>query len=256
MATSSRMMWPYPSEGADPWYDSFQGFVSAIDSSVSELKELSNLTITSNAAFSWNASTNTLSWDSPILLNSPQTGYYESVAAGSVLLPTDGALGYVLFNAQPQTNSTVLSVQVASALPSSDPDRPVVLFSRRGGAVVFRNAFVLPSLSTASVFNGGRVSAVTYTPLNLITIPVNSPTILLNVPTDTNVNWSPPIQTASVAIGQRLTFIGVSGTSNITFNRDTYLKLAAATRVVGQDDVLDLVFNGYAWCEVAFAANS
>jgi hypothetical protein len=154
MASSTRMKWPYPSEGADPWYESFDNMVKAIDASVYGSRETLNLIVTGGGTFTWTASTSTLTWNQPIRIYSAQTGFFEQIAAGSIALSTDGAIGYVLFSPQPLSNVTSLPIYEGTQVPPSEPDKAFVLFRRRDSRVFARTGAVIRDGEPAALFDG------------------------------------------------------------------------------------------------------
>lgn len=148
------MRWPYPAPGVDPWYDAFEGLVSAQDASAFSVRETQNIILTGGGVISWTASTSTLTWAAPITLNSSTFGFQESLPAGSAVLPNDGDFGYVTYISGTQENVT-LSLTVSSLLPSSDANRPVILFRRRGAKIFFRNGAVLDDGDSAQIIDEG-----------------------------------------------------------------------------------------------------
>lgn len=143
MSTSPRMQWPYPRDGEDPWYSSFEDMVRAEDASVFALHDEKNIILSGGGVISWDATLNTVTWALPIILNSSQSGYAETIAAGSLsTVVNDGALGYVLFQPSPQAPVTLVLAS-ADVLPPSEVDNTVVLFRRRQNKLYWRNGQVL-----------------------------------------------------------------------------------------------------------------
>lgn len=160
MATSPRMRWPYPSEGVDPWYDSFSGMVDAQDTTAFSAQEAKNIILSGGGIISWSASTGLLQWASPLEVNAASTGFLESIPAGSVYLPNDGDVGYVRFLSGPSA-SLELVVRVSGALPAADLDRALVLFRRRGNRVFFRNGGVIQDGESAAIIDVGTTGVAT-----------------------------------------------------------------------------------------------
>lgn len=154
MATSSRLKWPYPEEGADPWYEPFSGMVSAQDASAFGATEAKNILLTGGGVISWSAGNGRLAWASPLTLNSASAGTLQSVAAGETFLQTDGQFGYVRF-VNGSAENVPLVLRVADALPTTDYDRTLVLFIRRGSRVFFRNGAVIQDGQSAAVIDDG-----------------------------------------------------------------------------------------------------
>lgn len=155
MAISSRMKWPYPSEGANPWYDAFQGMVAAQDASVVGLTEAKNIILSGGGVFTWDVATGVLSWTEAIVLNSPVTGLQESIPAGSVTIPSTGLMGYVPFVNSP-SSSVTLTLKLADAVETPDLDTAVVIFRRVGSVIYFRNGMTLASGTSSKVLEGAQ----------------------------------------------------------------------------------------------------
>lgn len=137
------MQWPYPRDGEDPWYSSFEDMVRAEDASVFALHDEKNIILSGGGVISWDATLNTVTWALPIVLNSSQSGYAETIPAGNLTtVVNDGALGYVLFQPSPQSPVT-LALASADVLPPSEVDNSVVLFRRRQNKLYWRNGQVL-----------------------------------------------------------------------------------------------------------------
>jgi len=166
MSTSPRMKWPYPREGEDPWYDSFEDLIRAQDASVFAFHDQKNIILSGGGTISWDASTGFVSWDAPIVLNSSQSGFIESIPPDSLYVGTDGQLGYVLFVTSPQ-NNVQLILRAVDSLPPADVDGAYILFRRRQNKLYWRNGGVLNDGDSAAIIDdgpgggGGAVNAVT-----------------------------------------------------------------------------------------------
>lgn len=154
MAISSRMKWPYPSEGADPWYDAFESLVSAQDASTFAVEEAKNIIMSGGGTLTWSVLTGVLTWTEPLVLNSSNSGFLESIPAGTISVPDDGDLGYVRFLSSPQENVTLV-LRVAATVPNTDPDRTFVIFRRKGSRLFFRNGAVLQDGESAAIIDDG-----------------------------------------------------------------------------------------------------
>jgi hypothetical protein len=108
--------------------------------------------------------------------------------------------------------------------------------------------------------NGVNVeTATTYAPVAGTTIPVTTPTIILNPAAPVTMTATPTLQTAGIATGTRVSLIG--GANATTLQRvgtlaGSALRMTANNHVVNQYDVLELIFDGSFWREIAFANNS
>lgn len=157
MPTSSRMQWPYPAENQDPFFDSFEQMVTAMDASAFVFRENEQIIgLMKGGTVAWNASLGTLSWSAALELNSAITGFKWSIPAASITLE-DGEYWYVTLNHNPITNTTLSTVK-ASKLPDTDPDNPYVLGLRSGDRVYFRGGKVIldgQSLQLFATMPGG-----------------------------------------------------------------------------------------------------
>jgi hypothetical protein len=159
------MQWPYPRDGEDPWYSSFEDMVRAEDASVFALHDEKNIILSGGGVISWDATLNTVTWALPIVLNSSQSGYAETIPTGNLTtVVNDGALGYVLFQPSPQAPVTLVLAS-ADVLPPSEVDSTFVLFRRRQNKLYWRNGQVLNDGDALPIIDapggGGGVTAVT-----------------------------------------------------------------------------------------------
>ena len=153
MAESSRLRWPYPSQYTDPWYEPFQALVEAMDASVYTTREDRSSLLMSTATVTFNVSgvSGVLTWDAPIELLSPLTGFLLSVSAGTVSL-LDGELLYMQVVRAP-TVSAVVSFNVARAVPNTDDC--LLMAIRRGGTVYWRDGKVINNGESLQLFSTG-----------------------------------------------------------------------------------------------------
>jgi len=109
------------------------------------------------------------------------------------------------------------------------------------------------------ITNGVNVeTAITYAPVAATTIPVTTPTIFLSNAGAVDLGTAnATIETSGITAGTRVTFIQ-TGAGTTTFRRggSTLLKLSATSHAVAQYHVLELVYGGGFWCEIAFANNA
>lgn len=151
MPNSRRMVWPYPSLNADPWYDTFESMVTAMDSSSYANREDRGIFLAKGGSFSFNASTGILSWDDVLEMHSPVTGYRNYLPSGSVTI-LDGQFFYVNLTRWPLTNVS-LSPFAAGSVPNTDD--AYVLAARRGDDIYFRSGVKLSDGETKGLFSGG-----------------------------------------------------------------------------------------------------
>lgn len=138
MANSSRMVWPIPSEGIDPWYAAFVDLIESIDSSVYGSREDRNFVLFGGGTIKFNAGADTLQWTSDITLLSGVRGFYETIAAATVTI-TDGKILYVQLVRSP-TGSVTLTPVVGDRAPGGieNPDNTYVLAVRSGTKIHWR----------------------------------------------------------------------------------------------------------------------
>lgn len=108
--------------------------------------------------------------------------------------------------------------------------------------------------------NGVNVeTTVTYAPVSGTTIPVTSPTIILNPAAPVTMTALPTLQTSGITAGTRITLIG--GANAVTFQRESSLsgsklRLASPTQTIDLYDVMTLIFDGSFWRETSVSLNS
>lgn len=156
--SSSRMRWPYPSEGQDPFFATYQAQISAQDASAFALVENQNIFIMAGGTITWAASSGLLSWATSIELNSAQTGFKWSISPGSITL-ADGECFYVDLSHNPVVSTSVVAAK-ASKLPSTGLDTVLLLGVRNGARVYFRGGKVIQDGESTAIFEtgGGGVS--------------------------------------------------------------------------------------------------
>lgn len=103
-------------------------------------------------------------------------------------------------------------------------------------------------------------AAVEYEPAYNVTIPVNTPTILLQPSATVTVTATPALQTTGITAGTKVTLIGNSA-NRTRLPREgavggSGLRLSSDWRDIDQYCTLTLMFDGIYWCEVSFANNS
>lgn len=163
MPNSPRMSWPYPSENQNPWFDPFEDFVTALDSSVYASREDRGIVLTEGGTISWNAGTSTLSWSAAVKIISPISGYMLQISAQSVTID-DGQVLYAPLVRAPLASQT-LAVAVAAQVPSDDVS--LLLAVRLGTKIYWRNGQGMADGETLDGFGsggggGGGIGAGTY----------------------------------------------------------------------------------------------
>lgn len=84
MKQTPRNQFPYPSEREEPFYDNFVAGILAEDNAHWAHADNTNLTFYSEAVFTWNAGTDTLSWDDIIYVSGFADQFPAFIPAGSV----------------------------------------------------------------------------------------------------------------------------------------------------------------------------
>lgn len=165
MANSPRMRWPYPSEGTDPWYDSFVALVNASDASAYAAFETQAITVSGGGYFTFNASTGSLSWEFDLQINNAVVGVPQYIDSGPITLQ-DGQFAYVNLIRGALPDYPYLPLKTAFTLPNTDYNSVLLLWQRIGPRIYFRNGAILQDGGTAAVFQensggGGGSGTVT-----------------------------------------------------------------------------------------------
>lgn len=159
MANTPRLRWPFPEEQEDPWYDSFLAMLLAEDASAYASREDRQLVLASGATFTFDSGSGVLSWDAPVEILSPISGFKITISTGSVTM-LDGQLFYCVLTRSPVAN-VVASVVVANSVPNTDD--AFIIGVRNGAAVYFRTGVRIQSGESVNIFNligGGSVTDV------------------------------------------------------------------------------------------------
>jgi hypothetical protein len=151
VAESRRLRWPYPNQYVDPWYDAFESLVDAMDASAYTVREDRSSVLMSTATVSFNVSgaDGVLTWNAPIELLAPLSGFLLSVSAGTATL-RDGELLYMQVVRAPTANITV-SFNVARAVPNTDDC--LLMAIRRGSTVYWRDGKVINHGESVQLFS-------------------------------------------------------------------------------------------------------
>jgi hypothetical protein len=135
------MLWPYPAENQNPWFDSFRDLVFSIDNSCLSLREDRGIILLEGGTVSWDAGTSTLQWTGAIKIISPLVGYLLQITSDSVSMD-DGQFLYAVLVRAPLAGQ-VLSIGVAAQVPSDD--NAFVLAVRYGTKIYWRTGLCLDS---------------------------------------------------------------------------------------------------------------
>jgi hypothetical protein len=151
---------PYPLEFEDPWFATFQAFVSGVDSHLFASFEDRNLFVMKGGTFDWDATTNTLQWDDDIEFSTPTTGLLQTLAAGTIEI-ANGEMWSVDLT-RGASDVVTLSDSVATQLDPSDA--VVALAIRLGDKLYFRNGRVLDDDGSDDIFEGVVLSGTAVKP--------------------------------------------------------------------------------------------
>lgn len=165
MPNSSKMIWPYPSKDADPWFDTFESMVVAMDSSGYASREDRSIVLTEGGNVSFVASTGLLQWSAGIVMLSPIAGFKMTLPAGFVILQ-DGQALYVNLTRAPVGNIT-LSILSGNQIPNTDS--AMLLAIRSGANVYWRNGAMIADGQTTTLFAGGGASAILHETIKFAT---------------------------------------------------------------------------------------
>jgi hypothetical protein len=145
------MLWPTPAKDADPWFESFESMVTAMDSAGYAAREDRNVLLSEGGDVSFVASTGLLSWSSGIVLLSPISPFKMTLPAGSVNL-LDGQRLYVNVTRPPLGNLSLSGV-VANQIPNTND--ALLLAVRNGTFVYWRNGGRIEDGQTKTLFDSG-----------------------------------------------------------------------------------------------------
>ena len=211
MANTPRMLWPYPDVNVDPWYDAFVGLMNSQDSSGQAAREDRNFILNGGGDVTFTLSTSTLSWASPIQILTPTAGFFNEVAAGSLVV-NDGEVIYLDLVRSP-TLTTSGTLSVSSVIPSSD--QAFIIAVRRGNRIYFRNGNVLAGDETAQVFEGGSILGLGKTLRQQLTMATGA-TTNLNAQTVVGGGYFDPSKYALNYTSLALNFVAIGSVSGLT----------------------------------------
>lgn len=152
--TSPRMLWPFPEQYQDPWWEVFVDLIRAMDASGFASREDRNLIMSGGGLLSWSASGGGLSWTEDFLVFSPSTGFFSRIVADSVAL-NDGQVIRAEIVRHPGQNNNVAA---EAANIAKNTDDSLLLGIRIGTNFVFRNGMILQDgtvIQAVDFFSGG-----------------------------------------------------------------------------------------------------
>jgi hypothetical protein len=157
MATSSRLLLPYPDPSQNPWGSTFVSLINAIDASLYTPREDRNIIMSGGGTMTFTASTGVLTWSAPINLFASVTGFNWSIPTndvnpGSVTLQ-DGQLFYITVARAPQNNTSYAPI-VGSYTPNQpNGDNQILIGIRIGSVIHFRDGFLISDGESTFVFD-------------------------------------------------------------------------------------------------------
>lgn len=165
MPNSPRMIWPYPAKDTDPWFEKFDSMVRAQDASGYASREDRHITFAQGGVFSFDGTTNVLSWDDTLELLSPIAGFRNDVPANnpSGVTILEGEALYVNVVRGPVSNVS-LATFVASTVPNTDD--AMLLCIRRNNACYFRNGARIVDGESKGIFAGSVPGEVNLNVIN------------------------------------------------------------------------------------------
>lgn len=159
MPTTSRTGLKYPARGQEPWFDLFEAMLNQLDGVLYAHREDRNILILGGGTLGWDATSNTLTWNAPIVLNNPHKGFQESVPSGSIEIAAGQAL-YVNLTRNPGSNIT-LTARRAEVIPNGDDG--LLLCYRYGTSLWWRNGLRMEDTYSGPLYpsaggGGGAIS--------------------------------------------------------------------------------------------------
>jgi hypothetical protein len=136
------MAWPYPSREEDPWWDSFESFIAAVDASGFAHREDRSLIFSGGGTVTWTLGTKTLAWSAAIQISSPIGGFLLSIPAGSVTLD-EGQVFYTTLVRQPLQNQNIVGASAQRLPQTPDGDNTIAIAIRIGDTIYFRTGLAI-----------------------------------------------------------------------------------------------------------------
>jgi len=160
------MIWPFPAKDVDPWFETFDAMVDAMDASGYAAREDRHITFAQGGVFTFDATTNVLAWDGTLELLSPIAGFRNDVPANSPtgVIIREGEALYVNVVRNPVSNVS-LTTFVAPTVPNTDD--AMIVCIRRNNACYFRNGARIVDGEAKGIFAGSVPGEVNLNVLNI-----------------------------------------------------------------------------------------
>lgn len=85
---STRMLFVFPEDGEDPWFEAFLAFVGDVDNASFADADNNNLIATGSALFTWDATAGVLSWDADFFFSGFTTPFFARIKGPTGSPPT------------------------------------------------------------------------------------------------------------------------------------------------------------------------
>jgi len=150
-----RNKFPYPEEREEPFYDTFRAGMLAEDNAHWANADNGNLVFWSNAEFSWDAPTDTLSWDDVIYVSGLADSFPAHIPAGSMVIrPSE-----VVFFQMPRFLQAVTALTLYRGnrifLDGARLHDLRLFVMRRADTVYFQGQLSMTNGQTGPLFGGG-----------------------------------------------------------------------------------------------------
>lgn len=150
---SPRLLWPLPNPDEDPWFDSFESLIAAIDASVyGPSREDRNMLLVSTATVGFTAGSGVLTWSAAVAFLCSPLGFFWNLPAGSATL-ADGQILYAQVPRAPTSNVNLTPQVASNPSPQQDAADTLVLAVRRGNTVFWRNGKTISTGESAAIFS-------------------------------------------------------------------------------------------------------
>ena len=222
MAKTVRLLWQKPNKDSDPWFEAFDGLLTAQDQTVYANREDRNIVLGNGGIVSWDSGTGTLTWDNAFELYSTIAGFRLDIDADSIVLQ-EGEVFYVDLTRFPTTNGTLIP-QKAFTIPNTND--AMVIAIRRGDDVYFRTGDKLENGDARDLFAGPGVGANTdiYERMATFGVPIGSSS---DTATVGRINFNGSLVGLSVEITKPVTAgtvvvnVKIGGVTKLTATLDT-----------------------------------
>lgn len=150
MGRTTKCAWAYPVKNERDWFDQFVTLLGSIDEAAYTAREQRSVVIMTEATFSFAAGV--LSWDQPVVILCPTTGYFWTVDAGSQVVSN----GQMIYASLPSGLQGGVTVTFDSDVPSFNNDAYWVFayrYDSAGQRLFFRNGRCLNAGESAQLFS-------------------------------------------------------------------------------------------------------